>query len=191
MSSRLLLVRHAPTPATRRACFPADEPLDEAGVLAARKLAKSLPGRIDLSFASPFVRARQTAEAMGFVAEVDDDLRECDFGSWAGLSLQEVGESDPEGLASWFVDPGARPHGGESLTHFGARVGRFLKRAAARPGTTLAVTHGGVVRVAVVLSLSIPIESFWRIDIAPLSVTELHPRDGTWTISCLNWTARP
>ncbi len=183
-------MRHAATRATRRACFPTDEPLDDAGVLDARRLAKSLPVRLDLSLASPFARACQTAEAIGVVAEVDGDLRECDFGSWAGLSLQEVGESDPEGLSSWFTDPEARPHGGESLTHFCARVGRFLKRAAALTGTTLAVTHGGVVRAAVVLSLSIPIESFWRIDVAPLSVTELHSRNGVWTVSCLNWTAR-
>ncbi len=190
MSGRLLLVRHAPTSATRRARFPTDEPLDEAGFVAARKLAKSLPERIDRSLSSPLARARQTAEAMGFVAAVDDDLRECDFGSWAGLSLQDVRESDAEGLSSWFADAEARPHGGESLTQVGERVGRFLTRVAGRPGTTLAVTHAGVVRAAVVLSLSRAVESFWRIDIAPLSVTELHSRDDVWTVSCLNWRPR-
>jgi broad specificity phosphatase PhoE len=40
----LLLVRHAPTAATRAAAFPLDEPLDDDGRAAAASLAGALPG---------------------------------------------------------------------------------------------------------------------------------------------------
>ena len=44
----LLLVRHAPTSATRASAFPADEPLDERGRRAAAGLAAALPRRCEV-----------------------------------------------------------------------------------------------------------------------------------------------
>jgi broad specificity phosphatase PhoE len=50
----------------------------------------------------------------------------------------------------------------------------------------VAVTHAGVVKGALVHALGAPIESFWRIDVLPLAITELHSHDGRWTISRVN-----
>jgi broad specificity phosphatase PhoE len=84
------------------------------------------------------------------------------------------------------TDPAARPHGGEALTTFAARVGAWLDTQAEGGGRTIAVTHGGVVKAAVVRALGAPIDAFWRIDVAPLRVTELHAHDGRWTVASLN-----
>ena len=65
--TRLTLVRHAPSDATRRSAFPLDEPLDARGRDEARALAPRL-GRFDVAWTSPAARARQTAEALGLVA---------------------------------------------------------------------------------------------------------------------------
>ena len=183
---RLLLVRHAPTASTRRAAFSLDEALDEAGTRAASRLASSLPTRVDRCVSSPARRARQTAAAAGLVPDVDPDLGECDFASWAGLTLEDIHGSDPEGLQSWFKDPEAAPHGGESLAHMVGRVQRFLGRIHGSDGTTAAFTHAGVIRAAVVLALQAPIDSFWRIDIAPLSTTELHANGDGWRVVGVN-----
>jgi broad specificity phosphatase PhoE len=43
-----------------------------------------------------------------------------------------------------------------------------------------------VVRAAVVHALGAPLHAFWRIDAAPLSLTELHAADGRWTVTRLN-----
>jgi broad specificity phosphatase PhoE len=182
---RLLLVRHAPTRATRATAFPLDEALDEAGRTAAASLAAALPRRCDI-MSSPALRCRQTAEAAGLQAQPEAALAECDFGRWAGSTLAEVHAGEPDGARAWMVDPDAAPHGGESLSAFARRVAGWLDRQAQRDGAAAAITHGGVVKAAVVHALGAPLQAFWRVDAAPLTVTELHAHDGRWTVARVN-----
>lgn len=179
---RLLLVRHAPTDATRRSAFPLDEPLDQRARDQAARLAGRLPGSCE-ALSSPARRCRETAEAAGLEATPDAALAECDFGSWAGRSLAEV---DSAGAHEWIRDPDAAPHGGECLRDFARRVAEWLDGEAARDGNAVVITHAGVVKGALVHALGAPIESFWRIDVRPLAITELHANDGGWTISRVN-----
>jgi broad specificity phosphatase PhoE len=187
VAERLLLVRSAATAATRRAAFAADEPLDAAGGRAAARLAPAL-GRAGTAMAGPALRARQTAEAAGLDARPDADLGALGAGGWAGLDLAEVGARDPRALRAWLDDPDARPPCGESRTELGWRVARFLERARSLPGDLVAVTHASVVRAAVVLALGAPPQAFWRVDVAPASITELRPRDSGWLLARSNWT---
>lgn len=180
-----MLVRHGPTATTRKAAFPGDEPLDADGFRDSESLREVLVVA-DAAFSSPALRARQTAEAAGLSAEPDADLAECDFGSWATLTLEEVHARDPDGLRAWFEDPDAAPHGGESQARLAERVLTFLERLG--HGTTVAITHGGVVKTALAQVLGAPYPSFWRFDIAPASITELRRREGTWTVARTNWT---
>ena len=74
---------------------------------------------------------------------------------------------------------------------FGAWAGRRLSELgedALREWMTdpAAAPHGGVVKAAVIEALSAPPEAFWRVDVAPLSVTELHAHDGSWTVTRVN-----
>lgn len=182
---RLSLVRHAPTAAVRAASFGSDEPLDERGRDAALALAGALPGRASV-VVSPSVRTQQTAAALGLVdATLAPALAEGDFGRWAGRTLAEVHAAEPAAVGAWMADPTATPHGGESLAALVARVGAWLDALPAE-GRTVAVTHGGVVKAAVVLALEAPLAAFWRIDVAPLSLTELSRHDGRWTLSRAN-----
>jgi len=84
------------------------------------------------------------------------------------------------------TEPGAAPHGGESLTALLARVRGWLAEQAALDGTAIAVTHGGVISAAVVIALDAPPSAIWRVDIAPVSITELHAHDGRWTVTRVN-----
>ena len=180
---RLLLVRHASTAAVRAAAFGADEVLDAAGVEGAARLAARLP-RGDVLI-SPARRAAETAAGLDVTA-VEPALAECDFGDWAGRSLAEVAQASPEAVHAWMTDPDAVPHGGESLTALLARVRAWLEQQAAQDGTAIAITHGGVVKAAVVTALDAPPSAFWRIDVSPLSITELHAHDGRWTVARVN-----
>jgi broad specificity phosphatase PhoE len=182
---RLLLVRHAPTAATRAAAFPLDEPLDERGRAAAAAVAGALPPRCD-ALASPALRCRQTAEAAGLSVTREPRLAECDFGSWAGRTLAEVHGADPEGAVAWMSDADAAPHDGEPLRAFAGRVASWLDEQADGDGVTVVITHAGVVKAAVVHALGAPIEAFWRIDSAPLSITELHADGRRWTVARVN-----
>jgi len=181
---RLLLVRHASTTAVHGAAFPVDEPLDAAGLAAATALAGSLGAGEALC--SPAARARATAEAAGLDARPVPALAECDFGTWAGRTLAGVWEADPAAVEAWMTDPGAAPHGGESLSAFLERVAAWLDAQAALDGRAIAVTHGGVIKAAVVHALGAPPAAFWRVDAAPLHVTELHAHDGRFTVCRVN-----
>jgi broad specificity phosphatase PhoE len=159
--------------------FPVDEPLDERGRAAAAALAAALPRRCDV-LCSPAVRCRQTAEAAGLRARLGVAPAECDFGRWAGLKLADVD------VGAWMLDADAAPHGGESLRVFAARVAAWVDDEAERDGAAVAITHGGVIKAAVVHALGAPLDAFWRIDAAPLSITELHGHDRRWTVTRLN-----
>jgi broad specificity phosphatase PhoE len=181
----LLLVRHAPTAATRASAFPLDEPLDAGGREHAAKLAKKLPQRAEI-VTSPALRCRETAVAAGLEARDETAIAACDFGVWAGRSLADLSSDDPGAVRAWMLDPGASPHGGESLAVFYARIARWLDAQADGDGRLLAITHAEVIKAAVVHALGAPLLAFWRIDAAPLAITELHAHDGRWTITRLN-----
>jgi broad specificity phosphatase PhoE len=178
---RLILVRHAPTAATRAAAFPLDELPDDGSLAAAERLAALVPRHAELR-CSPALRCLETARAAGLEPEPVAALAECDFGEWAGQALEDVCREDPAGAEAWMTDPDASPHGGESLTAFSTRVGEWLAAEAGGEGCTFAVTHGGVVKAAVAAALDAPPQSFWRIDVEPLSLTELHAHDGRWSL---------
>ena len=184
-TTRLTLIRHAPSDATRRSAFPVDEPPDARGLDEAAALAPRL-GRFDAAWSGPALRARQTAEALGLRATVATELDECDFGAWRGRTLAELDDEDPVAVAAWIEDPAAAPHGGESLLELLDRVSGWLEARAAEGGRVVAVTHAGVIRAALVCALDAPPLAFWRFDVAPLSRTVLHAHDGRWTVRGVN-----
>jgi broad specificity phosphatase PhoE len=181
MTTRLKLICHASTSAVRTASFPTDEPLDDQ---ARKKLGRfaRFADRGDRSFTSPALRARQTAEALNLAAVPEPMLRECDFGRWTGHSLDEVQEQDPEAVAEWLQNPGAAPHGGESTLDLIKRAAEWLDAVQGTSGVTVAVTHASVIRAAIIHAIEAEAISFWRIDVAPLSLTRLSGNRGRWTL---------
>jgi broad specificity phosphatase PhoE len=187
MSDRLTLVCHAPTAATARAAFPADEPLDERGRGWADEVGGDRFSRASLALHAPTPACRETATALGLSARPEPALRDWDLGRWRGRTLDEVGADEPDAVGVWLSEPGAVPHGGEPLTDLLARVADWLTEVAVE-GHTVVVTHPAVVRAAVVGALGAPATGCWRVDPAPLTATELRGRPGHWT---LRSTGRP
>jgi broad specificity phosphatase PhoE len=184
MTIRLKLICHASTSAVRASAFPSDEPLDPHG----RRKLEGLPHgllRADRYLTSPALRARQTAEALCLDATSERMLRDCDFGRWTGHSLDEVQAQEPEAVAEWLRNPGASPHGGESLLGLMERVATWLDAQRATSGVTVAVTHASVIRAAILHAIEAGPRSFWRIDVAPLSLTRLSGDAGRWTLVSL------
>ena len=184
-TTRLTLIRHAPSDATRRSAFPLDERLDARALDEARALRPRLD-RADVAWTGPAARACQTAEALGLDAKVAPELDECDFGAWRGRTLAELDDEDPVGVAAWIEDAAAAPHGGESLLALLDRVRAWLDAHAGDGARVVAVTHAGVIRAALVCALEAPVQAFWRFDVAPLSRTVLHAHDGLWTVRGVN-----
>ncbi|MGO9430831.1 histidine phosphatase family protein [Rhodoblastus sp.] len=181
MTTRLKLLCHASTSAVRTSAFPADEPLDMQG---RQKLAAFPHGllRADRYLTSPALRASQTAEILQLNATVEPMLRDCDYGRWTGRSFDEVQTQEPEAVAEWVQNPGAAPHGGESILALMERVATWLDAQNGMSGQTVAVTHAAVIRAAIIHAIEAGTRSFWRIDVAPLSLTRLGGNNGRWTL---------
>jgi probable phosphoglycerate mutase len=201
--TRLLVLRHGATAHTVEKRFSGsggDDPgLSGEGRAqverAADLLAADLP--VDLVLASPLRRARETAEVVahrlgGLVVKVEDDLREASFGEWDGRTFAEVRELWPAELVAWLASPDVAPPGGESLGAVSRRVRSLQARLLARYGgqTLLLVSHVTPVKLLVRDALRAPVETVFRMELAPASVTELHwwP-DGTSSLRRFNATA--
>ena len=110
-------------------------------------------------------------------------LRDCDYGVWTGRSFDDVCARDPKGVATWFRDPAATPHGGESILSLMQRVADWLAGENGQHHRSIIVTHPTIIRAAIVRAIEATPQSFWRIDIAPLSVTRLSGTDGRWNLT--------
>ncbi|MBH0777437.1 histidine phosphatase family protein [Nocardia bovistercoris] len=172
---RLDLVSHGTTEAMRKARFPVDESLTDAGrraITAAGRLAGATV------VTGPERRTVETAALLGLTGAADPRLRDLDAGSWRGNELTSVPQDD---LHAWFTDPEFRGHGGESVVQVIERTRYWMAEVASAGVATIAVTHPAVVRSALLVTLDAPPASFWRIDIPPGSVTRLHYR-GDWRL---------
>lgn len=107
-----------------------DLPLTETGRREAEALAQRLAGvRIDRIVSSPMQRALETAQAIaaGRPIEVDERLRERNYGRWEGLTYAEIDARDPGLRNRWEHDPAeTRSPGGESGDEVAGRALSFL-----------------------------------------------------------------
>ncbi|MEU9401065.1 histidine phosphatase family protein [Streptomyces sp. NPDC048242] len=181
MTSRVLLVSPASSPALRQARFyDGLGPLDASGAARARAAAGSVP-RADRAVRSPGARCHETASELGLDTDELPELATLDTGRWRGRTLEEVGTEEPEVLMRWLADPESAPHGGESVRALRERVGAWLE-STPKDARTLAVVEPEVIRAAVVHALRLPPEAFWRLDVLLLTVTELSGRSGRWNL---------
>ncbi|MFJ1843462.1 histidine phosphatase family protein [Streptomyces sp. NPDC088146] len=197
MTVQVMLISPALNAALREARFDGDAPLDPAGARRARAAAPAVPAA-DRYLRGPSARCAATADALGLRADPDLALRDWDMGQWSGQRLAEVGASEPDAVSAWLNDPAAAPHGGESLLDLCARVGGWLNSVAASDaakesvevlagdggGRVLGVVEPAVVRAVTVRALDLPAEAFWRLDVAPLTLTALSGRSGRWNLRC-------
>ncbi|MGK5642455.1 histidine phosphatase family protein [Streptomyces sp. URMC 126] len=188
MTVRVTLVASVMTAALRAARFDDDTPGEaelrqvraRAGVLAGL----SGSGGFRRVYTGPEARCRATAEALGVHSVPAPELGDPDVGEWRGRTLAEIAAADPAGVAAWLTDPDAAPHGGEPLRSLLTRTGGWLASQAERGGRVLAVAGPAAVRAAVVSALDLPPDVFWRLDVPPLSRTDLTGRSGRWNWRC-------
>jgi broad specificity phosphatase PhoE len=150
-----------------------DIPLNDNGRHAARQLAQLLGGEhFDLVLTSPLQRARDTCALAGFGerAQVDDDLREWDYGDYEGVTTAEIREHRP----GWSIFGEGCP-GGETLAEVGARADNVIERLHAVEGRVLVFGHGHGLRI---------LAARW-VELAPQGGSRLLL--GTAAISVLGW----
>ncbi|PSL91534.1 histidine phosphatase family protein [Pseudomonas sp. R9.37] len=168
-ATRLTLICHAATPLQKQGRFPDDESV----AMQWQPAALSLAGRFKKSsrlVCGPEARTRQTAGLFGDNAQVEDALRDGDFGTWKG---QAIAQLDSHALSDWMTNSASAPHGGESVEQICVRVADWMKSLETQLGHVVAITHPFVIRAAMLYVLQFPVSMFYLIDVEPLSATEL------------------
>jgi probable phosphoglycerate mutase len=181
----LLLIRHALTDAVGHVLSGRSEgvALNAAGRAQAEELARRLE-KVELTaiYSSPLERAVATAEALarGRALRVQtlSALTEVDFGEWTGRTLASL-EGDP----AWQLYNTQRGRsaipGGEAMLAIQARVIAELERLhyIHPDGSVAVVSHGDVLRAALLHYLGVALDLFERIEVEPasLSVVRLGP----------------
>jgi len=168
----LFVTRHGQTGwnASGRYLGNSDIDLDATGVSEATRLGQwAAWAEVDAIVTSPAVRALRTAsivaDRLGLTPRVDQRLRELDFGSAEGLTLEELRIENPEAVARFEVDPVAHHlPGGEhplaAVERMRAAAGDVIALGQER---ALVVTHNTVLRLLVCHGLSIPLASYRRL----------------------------
>ncbi len=130
---QLWLVRHGETEWSLSGAHTSrtDIPLTEHGRERAKELGEFLRGtKFDAVLTSPMVRARETAALAGFgdQAQMEDGLKEWDYGIYEGKTTKEIRVGEP----GWSVWKDAIP-GGETVEQVGERADGVIARAMAVP----------------------------------------------------------
>jgi len=184
---KLALLRHGPTEwnGQGRVQGRIDIPLSEAGLAQMAKLRQ--PFSVQRVYASPLLRARQTAQALGLHDPMlDIRLMEQHWGAWEGLTRDEVlARHGADAFVKAGLGEAFRPGGGESTGELHARVASFLKEVAHEDSDAVAVTHLGVLRAAYTLAtgwdMATPMPA--ELDISKILLLSL---DGVPKIEALN-----
>jgi len=190
----IYLIRHAHPdyPGGVKMCLgqKCDLPLSPLGLDQAERLRRcfrNIP--LEAVYASPLLRARQTAEAVADgrrPVHVLDDLIELDGGEWDGLTFDQLRERYPV----HFAKSGRRflnPPGGESNEAGLARMRAALAHLDARTARCAAiVAHGGVNRLLLCDLLGLPMDEKRKTAQDYAAVSLLAQRGGVWTVQELS-----
>jgi alpha-ribazole phosphatase len=183
----IYLVRHPPPIGTAGLCYGrldvavTPQELEDA----AEAVCAQIPGETleDAHvYCSPSSRCVELARRIASPREPTpaEDLMEMNFGRWQGLAWDEVPREE---IDAWAKDVWRyRPGGGESAEMVADRWQRWLAQLPRnRGGSVVAVTHAGVIRVALArsgqlddnaaLTAPVPFGSVHRLEIPPHRMT--------------------
>jgi alpha-ribazole phosphatase len=175
----LVLIRHPAVAVEAGVCYgQTDVALAEAAEAGAVSIAARLaalgvraPQRIETS---PLTRCASVAQLLareqgGLALYEEARLAEMDFGAW---EMQRWDAIERAQIDAWAADfDHARPHGGESVAQFEARVAAWFDTLAAQAHERVwAVAHAGVLRAATAHALGLPLArcARWPLEMAAI-----------------------
>jgi len=178
----IFLIRHgetALTPERRFSGWGSNDPsLSNHGQWQAHAVAEALSWhQLDALICSPSARTLETAAEISRRSDlkvvVNEDFRECSFGTWDGMTFAEVEERDPKALNAWLGSPAIAPPEGESMNAVGERVMRaFNQVLTEHQGKKIAiVTHVSPIKQIIRNLLDAPAHALHRMDLHPCSIS--------------------
>ncbi|WP_246001877.1 histidine phosphatase family protein [Allorhizocola rhizosphaerae] len=193
--TRLVLVRHGQTALTaeKRYSGRGDVPLTDTGRAQARAVAARVAAmRPEVAVTSPLSRCVETARLIGSPVVVEQDLIECDFGEWEGMTFADVRARFQSELDTWLGSTAVAPPGGESFQQVSKRVRAVVGRLReSYAGQTIAVvSHVSPIKLILRDALAAGDAILHRLYLDPtgLSIVDLYP-DGGVAVRTVNDTS--
>lgn len=157
----MLLIRHTKTATPAGLCYGRTEvPLADTFPTEAAAVLAALPPPPWRIISSPAERCRRLADYLGHPVQLDERLRELNFGVWENRPWQELPRAETDFWADDYVH--RRPTGGESFGELAARAQSFFADHQATSALPLVVvTHAGIIRALLAQTRGLPLaESF-------------------------------
>ncbi|MGB0734150.1 MAG: histidine phosphatase family protein [Pontibacterium sp.] len=188
MSLILDLMRHGEPSQTGLLLGKTDLPLSASGEQEVKsRLAKSMMPWCEV-YSSPLTRVAQSAQWLyqeySHPIQIDEAIREYDFGDWDGMSLAELYAQQSHRLEQFWRDPaGCPPPNAEALHDFKKRVfDKVTSLLESDCKHALFMTHGGVILAIIAEILGVP-DGDWakiKIDYASFSRVVITQTDDGW-----------
>ncbi len=159
----------------------------EAAAVAERLTAE----KVDAIYASPLDRTRETAAILAgrldLPVAIREDLIELDFGEWTGLTFEQV-RTDQRWAPWQSCRSIAAIPGGESWRQVQDRTVRALfdLRRSHLAETVVLVSHGDVIRAALLFALGMPLDFYNRIEVGTGSISTVRMDDNGIRVPALN-----
>lgn len=196
---KLYLIRHGQTDWNIQGKIQGrqDISLNETGRQQARLLSGGMDQRpVTQIFSSRQKRAVETAAMIGARQKVDVDviegLEEVDFGSWEGLTMDQIREQFPAEYERWTLNPvEVAPPGGETLTDVYQRCKRVAEGIIAQAKGDLAIVSHGATLAHLMSWLLRDHPEAEEIIVENASITTIHysPLTGDFTLLEANDTS--
>jgi broad specificity phosphatase PhoE len=180
---RILIARHPETEANVKGLWTGrgNTPFTELGLWQVETLSGAIAAfEPDGVWSSPLERtmtvAGRVADALRMEVRVDARLTELDFGAAEGLTLEEA---SARGIAFDFkAEDAPVAEGGESRRDILDRTAAVVDEILAASDRAAVLTHGGVVRSALVHLLGLPLHAIWAFHVRNAQIAEVSVVEG-------------
>lgn len=184
---RVILARHGQTEWNKEFRFQGKTniQLTEEGKRQAHSLSLRLSSwPPDVIYSSPLDRALYTAQA---IAErhnmkpiIMNELKEIDFASWEGQSINGLEREQHEIFSRWRADPFFNPpEGAETWPELEERLSLAVnKMLAGGHKRIVAVSHGGIMRALYAVFTGLNPHKTWNMDVSNCSISGIEMRFG-------------
>ncbi len=177
----LHLLRHAESEANAKGVLAGRDNsvnLTSKGRRDSRRLISTLASiQFESIYSSPITRCLQTINPYlenqsKIEVRVTDSLIEMDYGSWSGKKLSTLNRKKEWELIQSQPSDFTFPNG-ESFQEMRKRVKNFLNSLKSSKGPILLVSHGDVIKMALAITLDLPLNKFQSFMVSPASLSSI------------------